>query len=95
MDYFIILILWLLANLLFLVACFCLLLQGLCSWFGLICSSRCAGVVLPLVASSVSCTLSVLCSGFCEGESLDLISDFFVFSVHPSNLAFVLSSVQE
>ena len=46
MDYFIILILWLLANL-FLVAHFCLLLQGLCSWFGLICSSLCTCCCAP------------------------------------------------
>ena len=61
-------------------------------WFGLIYSSSCGTTAVPpLVASLVSWPLSVLCCGPHEGELVDLISVFFVFSVYPSgNLVFAL-----
>lgn len=62
-----------------------LFLQGRCSRFSLICSSSPCGAVvgIPLVASSVSWPLSVLCCGSLEGEHMDLIPVFSVFSVCP------------
>lgn len=61
-------------NLLFWGLIFCLLLQGLCSQFDLICSSpRGAAVVSTSVASSVSCPLRILC---CESLKCDCLSHF-------------------